>query len=90
MICEACYRWIPEHEVGGKMLKTRPHEIRSRGAGGEELPANQLQLCLDCHRIYHQRGPVSFTRRFPHLKKRIESALERRRYVWTQNQQLKK
>lgn len=79
MICEACYRWIPEHEVAGKMVRTRPHEIRSRGAGGEEIPENQLRLCVDCHRFFHQVGPVTFIERYPHLKKKIEQALAYRR-----------
>jgi hypothetical protein len=79
VICDACYGWIPEHEVGGKMVRTRPHEIRSRGAGGEEIPENQLRLCQTCHMLYHTKGRETFIRMFPHLEGKIERALTRGR-----------
>jgi len=77
LICEACYKWIPDHEVGGKSVRTRPHEIKSRGAGGKCVIDNQLQLCVDCHRLYHQKGFRHFVRVYPHLKERVEKALRR-------------
>jgi hypothetical protein len=77
LICEACYKWIPDHEVGGKSVRIRPHEIKSRGAGGKCVVDNQLQLCVDCHRLYHQKGFRHFVRVYPHLKERVEKALGR-------------
>jgi hypothetical protein len=71
MICEACGGPIPEHEVGGKMVITRPHEIRSRGAGGKCEPRNQLRLCFGCHVYWDTAGPVKFICRFPHTRDQV-------------------
>jgi hypothetical protein len=75
MICEACHLWIPEHEVGGRMVRTRPHEIRTRGAGGKCTEENQLVLCLRCHQLIHSIGPIEFQKKHPFLAKKIEKAL---------------
>ena len=42
--CELCY----------KHARTEVHHIKSRGAGGDDLPANMIALCPICHHKVHQ------------------------------------
>lgn len=67
-ICEACLKYDPSGQVA---------HIRSRGAGGEDVGSNLLYLCHLCHIIIqHQKGWEKFKSLFPHLKFKIDSALE--------------
>lgn len=42
--CEYCLTWGPVHV----------HHIRSRGAGGNDEPANLIDLCPFCHDKVHR------------------------------------
>jgi hypothetical protein len=68
-VCEAC------------MLKwsAAPHHVRTRGAGGDDAPENLLALCDACHGLVHAMGRSVFCKRFPHLKTKIDEAMERSR-----------
>jgi hypothetical protein len=69
--CEACHHVIEEYELpGGRVITTRPHEIRSRGTGGKCVPENQFQLCKTCHTKWHNIGWYQFIRQYDHLKKK--------------------
>ncbi len=41
--CEYCYRWG----------KGEVHHIKSKGAGGHDVPDNLIHLCHECHRKVH-------------------------------------
>lgn len=75
MTCEACWQWIPEYELTKKVVRTRPHEIRSRGAGGKEIQSNQFILCQSCHVVWHQIGWIEFIKMFDHLELKTRSIL---------------
>ncbi len=64
--CEAC---------GG--LSEAPHHIRTRGAGGDDDANNLLALCFGCHAMIHRGGKTVFCKLHPHLKAKIDAALER-------------
>lgn len=51
----------PYCEVCGRPAFGEPHHIRSRGAGGEDIPANLIQLCVHCHYgRKHSRAEAGF------------------------------
>lgn len=77
MMCEACWRNIQDHEFSKKVLMTRPHEIVSRGAGGEAIPGNQFILCMTCHSLVHQIGWVEFVELYDHLAEKARGILGR-------------
>lgn len=75
MSCKACGRMFNnENGEDGRLFRTRPHEIVTRGAGGAEEPENQLDLCCRCHRYFHQRGRRHFITVFPHLEEAVTAA----------------
>ena len=76
IFCDACNNEIKEHEVGGKMVTTRPHEIRTRGAGGKCVKENQLRLCKQCHDLFHEKGWRFFIYVFPDLAYKIYQAFK--------------
>lgn len=67
--CEACRRLSSE----------APHHIRTRGAGGDDSPENLLGLCVVCHNLIHKSGREKFCRKYPHLRSKVDAALERPR-----------
>jgi len=75
VLCEACWRKIEEHELATKVCITRPHEIKSRGAGGKCIPENQFSLCKKCHDLWHQKGGRLFVEDHDHLKRKAEKIL---------------
>ena len=75
MICEACGDVIQEYYNNKITKKTAPHEIKSRGAGGKCIESNQLNLCVNCHRFYHQAGYKMFIFIFPELEDKVRKAL---------------
>jgi len=58
MNCAACGTWW---QVSG-------HHIRTRGAGGDDVPENLIPLCINCHTEIHKIGPTRFKAKWPHLK----------------------
>lgn len=56
-----------------------PHHIRTRGAGGDDDPANLLSLSYFRHKEIHRFGPRRFAEKYPHLKLKIMEALNRPR-----------
>ena len=55
------------------------HHIRTRGAGGDDDPENLLALCDMHHKEIHYQGNETFMQSNPHMRKKIEAALERSR-----------
>lgn len=74
-ICEACWRPIPEYELAKGVVTTRPHEIKSRGAGGKCIEENQFQFCVDCHRLWHDIGWIPFIEIYDHLEEKATKVL---------------
>jgi hypothetical protein len=67
-VCEACQRKPSEP----------PHHVRTRGANGvDDSPENLLGLCLEDHAMIHAMGRQVFVKRYPHLKRKIDSAFDR-------------
>lgn len=48
----------PRCEVCGNTWSLQVHHIRSRGAGGDDLPENLICLCVECHTKVHA-GQIS-------------------------------
>ena len=71
--CNACGKYIQEDDRG---YRTRPHEIVTRGAGGKVEEENQLVLCVDCHRFFHNAGWKTFIQKFSHLREKVIAARE--------------
>ena len=67
--CEACE----------KRQSATPHHIRTRGSGGDDSDANLLALCAEDHSMIGTMGRSAFCKRFPHLKKKVDAAMERSR-----------
>lgn len=66
--CEACGR--PASEV---------HHVRTKGAGGDDDPANLLSLCREHHAEVHTMGKTALIEHFPYLYDKITGAMARRR-----------
>jgi hypothetical protein len=60
--CEAC---------GAFLVDYTPHHIKSRGAGGKDNHGNLLALCIQDHRLIHDKGDREFTKIYPHLLRKI-------------------
>ncbi len=58
MECAACGDW---QNVSG-------HHIKSRGAGGHDIPENLIPLCIRCHTEIHMIGPTKFYQKYPKLR----------------------
>jgi hypothetical protein len=76
--CEACGEYVGNGRGHLDHIKTRG------AAWGEEKQkaADWLHLCPDCHvfggkESKHDGGVESFVKRYPHLRKKVESALRR-------------
>ena len=52
---------------------TDPAHIRSRGAGGGDIPANLAPLCRRHHSMQHALGSLSFSNKFPAFRYYLES-----------------
>lgn len=50
-VIDACRE--PKCEICGRECHGEPHHIKSRGAGGPDIPENLIQLCGFCHRAAH-------------------------------------
>jgi 5-methylcytosine-specific restriction endonuclease McrA len=58
--CEHCYRYGPTHV----------HHVRSKGAGGPDIPENLIALCSRCHEKAH-RGLIRKSVLFERVAKRL-------------------
>jgi hypothetical protein len=68
-VCEACLlKW-----------SAAPHHVRTRGAGGDDAAENLLALCYADHAMIGTMGREKFCRRFPHLRAKVDAAMERAR-----------
>jgi len=54
-------------EVCGEPPPSDPHHIKSRGAGGDDIPDNLLALCRDHHTEIHMIGISRFMNKYPHV-----------------------
>jgi hypothetical protein len=52
-----------------------PHHIRTRGAGGLDVPGNLLAFGVHHHRHIHNIGPHAFAQMFPQFADKIRAAL---------------
>ena len=57
-------------ELCGGMCKGEPHHVKSRGAGGPDIPENLIQLCGNCHRAAHD-GRISRERLYRVIARRL-------------------
>lgn len=46
-----------------------PHHVRTKGAGGHDIPENLMPLCKQCHVLIHQLGTSAMARVRPNVKK---------------------
>jgi len=74
-MCEGCYNPIFEYDNNNKIKTTSPHEIKSRGAGGLCIEANQFVLCVECHRLWHNNGWFWFVEKYDHLEPKAKAIL---------------
>lgn len=56
-----------------KQYPTDPCHIRSRGAGGDDVPDNLISLCRSCHIIQHQYGLVAMAEKYPQFRWVLEN-----------------
>lgn len=62
-------RQIGYCELCGSQFNLQAHHIKSKGAGGHDLPSNLICLCSVCHRIVHD-GNIS--------RERLRDVVDRR------------
>jgi len=60
--CEACGR-----------PSVAPHHVSNQ----DDDEANLLALCAEDHGMFHAMGRSAFCKRFKHLKKKVDAALDR-------------
>ncbi len=67
-LCEAC-----------KVVKHADavHHIRTRGAGGDNVPENLLSLCAEHHGEVHAMGLRRFITTHPDLADKVQKAMSR-------------
>lgn len=54
-------------EVCGANGPSDPHHIKSRGAGGDDIPSNLISLCRAHHTQIHKIGAETFFAKYPHV-----------------------
>lgn len=73
--CEACQAWL---FVGTEKYCGHMAHIVSSGSGGSDEVWNRLHLCVE-HHLYcqHQQGWSTLLEEFPHLKWKVDKAVEK-------------
>jgi hypothetical protein len=83
--CLACASIDPDgaraalHDDG---IRSHPHHLYSRGAGGNDVPENLMPLCFNHHRMVHSKGLSVMAYYHPVIKNWLISA------GWTENKNL--
>lgn len=49
----------------GEHMQSLPHHVKSRGAGGDDVPENLMPLCLKHHTEIHKVGEHTMSGRYP-------------------------
>lgn len=62
-------------ELCGQKATGEPHHIRPRSLRGDDVPENLIQLCFNCHRLYHD-GKISHHQLIPIVAKREEKEIK--------------
>jgi len=72
LVCEACGKWLgPANESIGSLA-----HIKSRGAGGADVPVNWAYLCDSDHALWDNgKGRDAFLVGYPHLKPKFDKAV---------------
>lgn len=77
--CLACASEASEASVrhaldySGEVL-SHPHHVRSRGAGGGDVPNNVMPLCHKHHAEIHARGKLDMASKYPVVRFWLETA----------------
>lgn len=50
--------------ICGKTEGTVAHHLKTKGAGGDDLPENLIAVCHEHHREIHDMGNVSFFEKY--------------------------